>query len=98
MANLRHNTRWVLDTAESVVAAGTEVRIQSLVYVGTTNGDDCILHDGNGKVIWKCKLGTVATSGYQVSIEFGPGGQTVDGMDLDTIDGSGTLFVYLRRQ
>ena len=97
MANTQYNTRWVLDTAESVVAAGTPIRIQSLVYVGTTNEDDCILHDGNGKEIWKCKLGTVATSGYQVSIPFGDRGQVVDGLDLDTLD-NGILYVYLTRQ
>jgi len=94
MANLKHNGRWVLDTAEVVVAAGTPVRINALCYVGTSDGDDCVLHDGNGKEIWKCKLGTVATSGYQVDINFGPDGQMVDGLDLDTID-HGVLYVYL---
>ncbi len=97
MANTRYNTRWVCESEAEIVTAGTEVRIQSLVFVGTTNGDDCILHDGNSVEIWKCKLGTVATSGYQASINFGPSGQTVDGLDLDTID-NGTLFVYLKRQ
>lgn len=96
MANELVNGRWVLDTAESVVAAGTPVRIQSICFVGTTDADDCILHDGNGKEIWKCKLGTVATSGYQASISFGKQGQTVDGLDLDTID-HGVLYIYLAR-
>lgn len=96
MANLRHNGRWVLDTAESVVAAGTAVRLASVCFVGTTDADDCILHDGNGKEIWKCKLGTVTTVGYQVSHNFGEGGQIVDGLDLDTID-HGTVYVYLAK-
>jgi hypothetical protein len=94
MANLRHNGRWVLDTAESVVAAGTFVRILSAFYIGTTDVHDCILHDGNGKEIIKFKLGTVATTGYQAGHVFGGEGVVVDGLDLDTID-SGKLYVYL---
>src|SRR4030042_2267743 len=96
MANTRYNDRWVLDTAESVVAVGTHIRIKSLCYVGTTNADDCILHDGNGKEVWKCKLGTVGTAGYQASISFGESGIVVNGLDLDTID-SGVLYVYLAK-
>lgn len=94
MGNLRHNGRWVLDTAEEVVAAGISIRINALHFIGTTDVDDCILHDGNGKLIWSAKLGTVATVGYQAGINFGRDGQIVDGLDLDTID-HGTLFVYL---
>ena len=84
----------MLDTAESVVAAGTFVRIMSLCFVGAADVDDCVLHDGNGKEIWKCKLGTVATAGYQASVDFGEKGIVVDGLDLDTID-AGMLYVYL---
>ena len=97
MANTQYNTRWVLDTAEEVVAAGTPIRILGLCYVGTTNADDCILHDGNGKEIWKCKLGTVGTSGYQVTFSLGNQGMVVDGLDLDTI-AHGVLYVYLGKQ
>lgn len=97
MANTRYNTRYVCETAESIVAAGTPIRIVAVEFVGTTNEDDCILHDGNGKEIWKCKLGAVATSGYQAGRSFGKDGITVDGLDLDTID-HGTLFIYLGKQ
>lgn len=97
MANLEHNGRWVLDTAESVVAAGTKLRLASVFFVGTTDADDCILHDGNGKLIWSCKLGTLLTGiGNQVGHNFGKDGTIVDGLDLDTID-HGTLFVYLAK-
>jgi len=96
MANALLNGRWVLDTAESVVAAGTILRISSLHFVGTTDEDDCILHDGNGKEVWKCKLGDVSVNGYQASMNFGENGQIVDGLDLDTID-HGILYVYLNR-
>ena len=96
MANALVGVRYILDTALPVVSAGTTIRIGGLCYVGTTDGDDCILHDGNGKEIWKCKLGTVATAGYQQSIMFGDGGIAVDGLDLDTID-HGLLYVYLTR-
>ena len=94
MANTLYNGRYALDTAEEVVAAGTTLRLNSVSFVGTTNEDDCILHDGNGKEVWKCKLGAVATSGYQADGSFGKDGIIVNGLDLDTID-HGTLFVYL---
>lgn len=94
MANTQYGARWVLDTAESVVAAGTAIRIKSVEFVGTTDLDDCILHDGNGKEIWKGKLGDVSVNGCNVGKTFGGEGIIVDGMDLDTID-NGTLFVYL---
>ena len=97
MANLRHNTRWVLDTAESVVAAGTTLVITALHYVGTTDEHDCILHDGKGKEIWKTKLGDVSVHGYTDGANFGGDGQVVDGLDLDTID-SGILYVYLGKR
>ena len=96
MGNTAYNGRWVLDTAESVVAAGTTLRLNAVKFVGTADNDDCILHDGNGKEIWKCKLGTVATVGYQDGDTFGKDGIIVNGLDLDTID-SGVLYVYLGR-
>lgn len=94
MANALINGRYVLDTAESVLAAGTKVRINSVLFVGTTDEHDCILHDGNGKEIFKCKLGDVSVNGYQFGQSFGKDGLVVDGLDLDTID-SGVLYVYL---
>lgn len=94
MANTQYGARYVLDTAEVVVATGTRFRLMAVEYVGTTNLDDCILHDGAGKEIWKCKLGDVSVSGCQAGRVFGKDGIIVDGLDLDTID-HGTLFVYL---
>jgi len=95
MANALHNGRYVLDTAEAVIAAGTALRLLSVLFVGTTDEDDCILHDGGGKEIWKCKLGDVSVHGYQSGHVFGGGnGIIVDGLDLDTID-HGKLYVYL---
>ena len=94
MANTKYNGRWVLDTAEPVVAAGTPVRITAAKFIGTADEDDCILHDGNGKLICSFKLGDVSVNGYDAGINFGEGGQIVDGLDLDTID-HGTLIVYL---
>ena len=94
MGNTKYNARWVLDTAESVVAVGTIVKIRALHFIGTGDESDCILHDGNGKEIWKAKLGDVSVNGYQASISFGDEGNAVNGLDLDTID-NGILYVYL---
>ena len=95
MANLLHNGRYVLDTAESVVAAGTTLRINSVWFYGTANEAACILHDGNGKIIWQCKLGTLLTGiGNQSGHNFGKDGIIIDGLDLDTLT-NGYLVVYL---
>jgi len=94
MPNTLYNGRYVLDTAESVVAAGTPLRLNAVHFAGTTDEDDCILHDGNGKEIWKTKLGDVSVNGYTDGSNFGKDGIIVDGLDLDTID-NGVLFVYL---
>ncbi len=97
MANELVNGRYILDTAESVVAAGTILKLASVHFTGAADVDDCILHDGNGKLIWSCKLGTLLTGvGNQASHNFGIDGTSVDGLDLDTIDG-GVLIVYLAR-
>lgn len=97
MGNLRYGARWVLDTAESVVAAGTFINITAVEFVGTGDESECILHDGNGKKIWSGKLGDVTVSGYNVGRDFGKDGIVVDGLDLDTI-GNGVLYVYLGRR
>jgi hypothetical protein len=94
MANTQYGARWVLDTAESVVAANTFLRLLGFWFVGTTDADDCIVHDGNGKEVWKCKLGDVSVNGYDRGIIFPSPGLIVDGLDLDTID-NGILYVYL---
>ncbi len=96
MANTLHNGRYVLDTAESVVAAGTTLRLASVHFKGTGDESECILHDGNGKVVWATKLGDVSLNGYTDGHNFGKDGQIVDGLDLDTID-NGTLIVYLAK-
>jgi len=97
MANLLHSGRYVLDTAEEVVAAGTFLRLASVFFIGTTDEDDCILHDGNGKEIWKTKLGDVSVNGYTDGHNFGKDGIIVDGLDLATID-HGILYVYLAKR
>jgi len=94
MANTRTGPRWVLDTAEAVIASGTFLNIKALRFVGTEDEADCILHDAAGIEIWKSKLGDVSVSGYQDSISFGDEGIVVNGLDLDTLD-NGKLYVYL---
>lgn len=97
MANALLNGRYVLDTAESIVSAGTALRLASIWFIGTADVDDCILHDGNGKLIWSCKLGTLLTGiGNQIGHNFGKDGTIVDGLVLDTLD-NGTLIVYLAK-
>lgn len=94
MANAEYGGRLILDTAEEVYAAGSKLRLLSVSYWSNTDVDDVILHDGNGKEIWKGTLGDVSVNGNNVGHTFGGDGIIVDGLDLDTIDG-GILYVYL---
>lgn len=95
MANAQINGRWVLDTFESIVSTGTFLRIKSLFFAGNADNDVCILQDGAGKEIWKCKLTTVATAGKNIGHTFGGEGIIVDGLDLDSLASSTVLYVYL---
>lgn len=95
MANEQIGARWVLDTFESVVSAGTFLRLKSVFWAGNTDSDVVVLHDANGKEIWKAGLTTVATAGKNVSHTFGGEGIIVDGLDLDSIASSTILYVYL---
>lgn len=97
MANALVNGRWVLDTFESVVAAGTPVRIKALSFVGAGDAHVCVLHDGNAKEIWKCAVGDISAYGTEVSICFGDEGIMVDGLDLDSLSSSSILYVYLAK-
>ena len=94
MANERVNTRWILDTAEAVVVSGIFLKIQAIHFVGTTDADVCLLSDAAGKKIWSAKLGTVATAGYNATLELGDEGMTVNGLTLTTLT-HGTAYIYL---
>lgn len=97
MANALVGTRYILDTFESVVAAGTPIRIQALSFVGGGDVHVCVLHDGNGKEIWKCAVGDVSVYGTENNIVFGKEGIMVDGLDLDSIGSGSILYVYLAK-
>lgn len=97
MANERLNGRWVLDTPESVVAAGTAVRIQSISFVGSDDVYLATLHDGNAKEIWKCAVGDISVCGNEKNICFGKDGIIVDGLDLDSISSGSKMYVYLAK-
>ena len=97
MANALINGRWVLDTFESVVAAGTAIRIQALSFVGADDEYVCVLHDGNGKEIWKVAVGDISVYGTEKNISFGIHGIIVDGLDLDSLSSGSILYVYLAR-
>ena len=69
------------------------VKVRDISYLGTTNADDLIITDGkNVNKIWETKLGTVGTTGYRDSIDFGEG-IWFDGLYVNTID-SGTVIIY----
>lgn len=89
MANVTTGTFWKLDTA-AVISTG-EVKVINLIWDSpSASGDDIIVKDNGGNMIWEMKAiagGTGIT--YERAINASCGG-----FNLHTID-SGTLYVQV---
>ena len=87
---------WVLDTAESVLAAGIRIRVKKMAWHPNATDNDLIVHDGNGNIKWVVRATAGAPNNESYGIERfdgGPEGELFDGFDIDTMD-AGTLYVY----
>jgi hypothetical protein len=92
MANSAIINPYALDTAGAVVTY--PVSIKAIRVQFSADGDDVVLSDKNGNVIFIAKAGTVATVGYNDGIVFAKA-LKVDGLTVTTIDGTSKVYVYL---
>ena len=88
MAVGQSGERVVTMTAAADAITGTKI-VESMRWIGVTAGDDLVVDDSAGNIIWVAKA---ETNNFTDAITFGP--QQFDGVVVDTID-SGTLYVYL---
>lgn len=87
MANDITGPVWVIDTAATIVAKGTMLRIKGIAWVnGGAQNDSVVVTDGNGKLIWK----SVAT-GANYTDRDAPS-ITVNGLIFTTLS-SGQVFI-----
>jgi len=75
-------------TAATDAITGTKI-IDSMRWVATSAGDDLVVDDSDGNVIWTAKA---ETNNFTDVIVFGP--TQFNGVAVDTID-SGTLYIYI---
>jgi len=100
MSNSTVANPWILDEADTVVAAGTPIRIAKMVFYAATAGDDLAVTDGNGNAFWNVKAAAAAAD-YEdyagVPFEFPGEYLEMDGFAISNIDG-GYLWVWLAKQ
>ena len=90
--NVKTGNPWILDTAEEVVAKGTIIRIKAIKFARASAGDQCILHDGDGKVIYNDMV--AQSNGYNRADYFGERGFATDGLTVNDV-GNGLIYLYL---
>lgn len=84
---IAENHLYKLDTAsQTVVAAGTNLRVSGLVHVGGTAGNSAVLTDGNDKEFATTYTGLPALMFRKP--------RTINGLKTGTIAG-GTVYLYL---
>lgn len=82
----------ILDTTAGLVT-NNPIIIKSISFQGSADFAEMVLKDKtNTNTVWSTKLGTVATSGHERSINFGDG-IPVKGLYLNTIT-NGIVLVY----
>ena len=88
MANVTTGNPWVLDTAGVITT--NPLYVKRFLWTPTTDGDDILVHDNAGNVLWSLKAVAADTNEgieYERIIE-----GSVNGLNLVTID-NGTLNV-----
>lgn len=88
MAVGQTTTQVVTMTEAADTLAGNSI-VEGMRWIADTAGDDLVVDDGSGNVIWTAKA---ETNDFTDVIMFGP--QMFSDITVDTID-SGTLYVYL---
>lgn len=93
MANDWSGNPAVIDTTEDKTI---QLLIHYLEYHAASNGDDLVVKDSHGNILWQIKALVAAPDNESEAIERSPKfDRWVQGINVETIDG-GTLYIYLR--
>lgn len=57
MANEMHDHVWVIDTAGADLIVSETQLIRGIRFVGTQSGDECVIENGDGEVVFHATLG-----------------------------------------
>ena len=97
MSNSTDGNPWILDTAATIVASGTRVVVNKMLWYPKAADDDLIIKDGAANVKWVVRATAGAPNKESFGAEQFNGPEEFDGFELDTIEGDdgGTLYVYL---
>ncbi len=100
MSNSVDGNPWILDTAATILAAGTVVVVDQMLWYPAAADDDLIVHDGAANVKWKVRAMSGAPNDESFGAERFKGPEEFDGFILNTIEGDsgGTLYVYMRKE
>jgi len=97
MANDVLGNPYVLDTAGSAVAVGSQLKILRMTFYAAVAGDDIDVANGAGRSFWKIRAVSAAANfedyagvHFELIEPF-----IVDGLSITTIDG-GELWVWLK--
>ena len=95
MANVTATNPMRVDTA-GVLRTGP-VTIKAIFIQYVTNGDDVLLSDADGNVVFKSKGGpAIETTQPNNTSLVVPGGNKVNGLTCTTIDGTTEATIYLQ--
>jgi len=55
MANVFSGLRWIIDTASPLMVTTERIKVKGIrwVYEGATAGDNCVVQDADGNVLWE---------------------------------------------
>ena len=94
MANVVATNPIYVDTA-GVLRTGP-VTIKAIFVQYVSNGDDLVLDDADGNIVFKSKAGPAAETTQPDTLCFSvPDGIKVNGLTCDTIDGTTHALIYL---
>jgi hypothetical protein len=82
---------WRFDNADTGVITTRPFRVKKFYWTPTTDGDDILLVDNSGHILWSLKA-IAATTNEEIPYEMEVNG-SINGLTITTLD-NGTLYVY----
>lgn len=100
MANVYTGNPWILDTAATIVAKGSTVKIVKMAFFAYAAGDDLSVTDSAGNPIWKVRAAAPGTNyeDYAACTFEPPVPLTFNGFIVATLDNGSNgseLWVWL---